>query len=279
MTDRTDSEDLGIPPGRVIDGRADLGLPTRYVGARFHYLRSVGSTNAMLAELARAGEPSGTVVLADEQTAGRGRIDRSWFSPEARGIWVSVLLRTNMTAGKLAPLSVAAAVAIAETLREQVGLDVRVKWPNDLLVDGKKLGGLLVESVQTARGSVESASVGLGLNVGLRADEIPAELASGATSLSICLGRNVERLEVLGAVLLALEHCFDEFVRGGMESFRGRWRALSTLLGREVTVHSTQGGRVGTVVDMAPTGALVVETPTGEKLEVWHGDVTPKLND
>ena len=269
-----DPDALGVPPGRVVNGKTELGLSTRYVGASVHYIRSVGSTNAVLHELAADDAPSGTVVLADEQTGGRGRVGRAWFSPEARGIWVSVLLRTDLPAERLAPLSVAGAVAVAEALRKHTGLDVRVKWPNDLMVEERKLGGLLVESAQAADGSIEFASVGLGLNVNLRGEEIPPELAARATSLAVCLGHDVSRLEVLRTVLLALEECFEKFERGGMESFRAQWRELSMLLGRKVVLQGTQGDRVARVVDIAPTGALRLELPSGEIEEVWHGDVT-----
>lgn len=274
-----DFDSLGVAPDRVLDGRRQLGLPTRSLGARFHYLKSVGSTNAALAELARAGEPSGTVVLADEQTEGRGRLGRSWFSPDARGIWASVLLKVDAPAETVAPLGTAAAVAVAEALRAHTGLDVRVKWPNDVVVGGKKLAGLLVESAQTSEEPVEAAVVGIGLNVNLREDELPAGLARSTTSLRMCLGRDVRRLDVLGVVLSALEDCFDQFLREGFGGFRGRWRALSTLLGRRVLIGAAPGAREGSVTDLAPSGALVIGLPDGGTHEVWHGDVTPVLKD
>lgn len=283
-TDRDDGEGttrprdldyLGVEPGQVLDGRTDLGLSTRYVAARLHYLRSVGSTNAVLADLASEGEPSGTAVLAEEQTGGKGRAGRTWFSPAGGGLWLSVLLRIDVPPDRLAPLSIAVAVAVAESLREHIGPDVRVKWPNDILVGAKKLGGVLVESKPEEGSEITSVVVGLGLNVNLTWGDLPPELADGATSLRESLGREVERVEVLKIVARAIEGCFDEFLEGGIEHFRERWRVLSTLRGRRVAMGEGRERREGTAIDMAASGALVVELSDGATEEVWHGDVSP----
>jgi BirA family biotin operon repressor/biotin-[acetyl-CoA-carboxylase] ligase len=270
---------LGVEPGRVLDGGADLGLSTDYVAARLHYLRSVGSTNAVLTGLAEDGAPSGEAVLAEEQTGGRGRLGRAWHSPEGGGLWLSVLLRTDLPAEKLAPLSIAVAVGVGEALRELTGLDVRVKWPNDILVGGKKLGGVLVESTRAPDAETTSVVVGLGLNVNTTAGDMPPELEELATSLRESVGRELDRLEVLRAVVTALEDCFDEFLERGIGSLRERWRDLSTLRGLRVTLNAGSEGRTGTVVDMADSGALILEMAGGGTEEVWHGDITPVAAD
>ena len=287
--DERDPGSFGVEPGTVLDGPRDLGLTTTYVGRVVHYLRSVGSTSTELKALAREGALAGTVVLADEQTGGRGRSGRTWFSPDGLGVWMSVLLECDLPAERLAPLSIAAAVSVADALRELTGLDVRVKWPNDLLVGDRKLGGLLVESIQTAGERVESAVLGVGLNVGLGENDLPAELAGAATSLRLALGRPVARLDVLRATLLALEGCFKRYEREGIGAFRERWRELSSTLGREVTVaagaantppeQGAAGERpdqsaTGIVTDLAQSGALVIQDASGADREIWFGDVT-----
>jgi BirA family transcriptional regulator, biotin operon repressor / biotin---[acetyl-CoA-carboxylase] ligase len=279
---REDPDDLRIDPGGPpIDGIEALGLDTRHVGARLHYLTSTGSTNAVLAELARNGEPHGALVIADEQTEGRGRIGRAWFSPPRAGICASVLLITGMSPAELSPLSIACAVSVAEALNAAFGADVRVKWPNDLLVGGRKLGGLLVETTRlpvanparTGRLAM-SAVVGIGLNVNLAERDLPPELRTTATSLEIALEGRVSRLRALRVVLGALEGCFDTFLETGMGAFMERWRAVSTLLGGPVRVEA--GGRriEGTVTGISPSGALLVRLASGETEEVWHGDAT-----
>ncbi len=284
-----DPGDLGVEPGTVLDGPRDLGLATTCVGRVVHYLRSVGSTSTELKALAREGAAVGTVVLADEQTGGRGRSGRTWFSPDRMGVWMSVLLESGAPAERLAPLSVAAAVSVADALRELTGLDVRVKWPNDLLVGDRKLGGLLVESMQTAGEKVVSAVLGIGLNVSLTEDDFPAELAGAATSLQLAWRRPVARLDVLRATLLALEECFERYEREGIVGFRERWRELSSTLGRGVTVvpsgantppeQGATGERLdqsttGTVTDLAESGALVIRDEAGATREIWFGDIS-----
>lgn len=273
-------EDLDGPgPEReaVLDGPRDLGLATRYIGRTVHHLRLVDSTSNVLRSLAADGAAAGTVVLADEQTGGRGRTGRTWFSPDGLGVWMSVLFECELSAERLAPLSIAAAVSVAEALRTLTGLDVHVKWPNDLLVGDRKLGGLLVESAQTAGESVRSAVLGIGLNVGLEESDLPPELVGVATSLRIELGRSVTRLEVLRATLPALEECFDRFGREGIAGFRERWRGLSSTLGRRVVVTpGAAAGRAvtGTVTDLSESGALVLEDAGGGTREIWFGDIT-----
>jgi len=272
--------DLGVEPDSVLDGPRDLGLTTARVARRVHYLRSVESTSTALVSLAERGAEAGTVVLADEQTGGRGRSGRTWFSPERLGLWVSVLHETALPAEKLAPLSVAAAVSVASALRGETGLDVKVKWPNDLLVGGRKLGGFLVELVQTAGGDVQSVVLGVGLNVGIREGDLPDDLAGTATSLAIELDRPVRRLDVLRIVLPALERCLESYELECIAGFRERWRELSSTLGREVTIApGTAGGAsgplfTGTVTGLAESGALVIRFASGGTREIWFGDVT-----
>jgi BirA family biotin operon repressor/biotin-[acetyl-CoA-carboxylase] ligase len=267
----------GVAPDSVLDGPLDLGLRTDRAGRRVHYLASVGSTSTALKRLAQDGAEPGTVVLADKQTDGRGRSGRTWHSPGGRGVWMSLLLSCDSPAECLAPLSIAAAVSSAEALRTLTGLDVRVKWPNDLLVNGRKLGGFLVEAAHTDGGTVKSAVLGVGLNVDMGEADLPDELRGIATSLSAEAGHPVSRLDVLRAVLPALEACIDDFKRDGIGGFRERWRKLSSTVGQEVTVNPGTGAGhpvKGTVVDLARSGALVVEEPSGATREIWFGDVT-----
>lgn len=280
------TDDLGVEPGSVLDGPRDLGITTSYVGRTVHYLRTVDSTSSKLKALAQDGAAAGTVVLADEQTGGRGRSGRRWFSPVGLGVWMSVLLRCELPAERLAPLSIAAAVSVADALLELTGLDVRVKWPNDLFVGGWKLGGLLVESIQTAGKTVQSAVLGIGLNVNLTENDLPTELVGVATSLRIALGRSVPRLEVLRTMLLALEGCFERYEREGIAGFRERWRELSSTLGREVTVTPAlpPSGAVerittGIVAGLAESGALILEDASGARREIWFGDITLRHTD
>jgi BirA family biotin operon repressor/biotin-[acetyl-CoA-carboxylase] ligase len=278
-----DANHLGFEPDSILDGQRDLGLNTKWLCRRVHYLRSVDSTSTAIKALANRGAEPGTAVLADEQTGGRGRSGRTWFSPARLGLWMSVLYESALSPERLAPLSIAAAVAVAGALGGETGLDVRVKWPNDLLVGQRKLGGFLVES--TDLGESRRVVLGVGLNVALAEEDIPAGLANSATSLAIELARSAQgpvalrRLDVLRIVAPALERCFEDYELEGIAGFRGRWRALSSMLGREVTVApGTAGGPsgplfTGVVTGLSESGALMLRFASGGTREIWFGDV------
>jgi len=251
----------------------DLGLTTRFIGRRIHRYGSVASTNAVCWELAARGEPEGTVVLADEQTGGRGRSGRTWDSPAGIGIWVSILLSPGLPVDRVAPLSVVTAISVADALRTITGVEIGVKWPNDLVAGGRKLGGVLVESGETVGDPVESAVVGIGIDVAQDEDDFPPELRGRATSIRILTGATPDRDALLAAILTQFEEDYRRYVTGGFPAMRERWRTLSTTLGGSIEVESGGERRSGKVVDISDGGALVIEAE-GRREEIWHGDVT-----
>lgn len=244
------------------------------MGRRIHYFASIESTNAIAKELADAGEPHGTIVLADEQVGGRGRSGRGWFSPAGGGVWASIIVRPSLDAERLAGLGIAIAVALASELGRAFGFDAKVKWPNDILAGGLKLGGILVEAGQVAGDTIESAVVGIGLNVDIAPGDFPAELRGKATSLTAVAGATIDRLVVLRTALEAFDAAYERYATGGAASARDRWRALSTTLGRAVEIETAGRTVAGTVTDLSPEGALVIENTDGRTVEIWHGDVT-----
>ncbi len=259
--------------GLVLDGSMDLGLRSRLVGRRIHYLGTVDSTNSVLRSLAQSGEPPGTVVVADEQTEGRGRAGRGWFSPAGLGLWLSVLFRPRSSARELAPLSMVVAASVAEAVASASEVDVGVKWPNDIVADGRKLGGILLESLQGASGTVEHVVVGIGLNVDLERADLPDDLAETAVSLRMLTRRRIERLALLRAILERLDEDWARFEQEGPAPFLKRWRSLSTTLGREIEIASGASTVRGKAIGLSPSGALIVEEPDGRRVEIWHGDV------
>jgi BirA family biotin operon repressor/biotin-[acetyl-CoA-carboxylase] ligase len=178
-------------------------------------------------------------------------------------------------AERLAPLSIVTAVAVARALRAVSGVSVGIKWPNDIVLDGRKIGGVLVESGEIAGEPVSGAVVGIGVNVGHAESDFPPELEGTAASVAMIAGKPVDRIKVLASVLEHFEEHYREFLAEGFAPARERWRTFSTTLDREITVESCGRRITGTVVDMAPSGALVVEDPTGQRVEIWHGDVVP----
>lgn len=232
--------DLDRPPLRA----PALSRALEPDGFRVEVLSSAGSTNALVAERARAGEPHGLVVVAEEQTAGRGRLDRSWQSPPRAGLTFSVLLRPALEPHRLGWVPLWGGLAVARAVREQTGVEAVVKWPNDVQVDGRKLAGLLAESVAGA------VVLGIGLNVTTRREELPVQTA---TSLQLEGATTTDRDTVLRAVLRALAGALgDRDVAS--------YREVCSTLGRQVRVELPGGESVtGLAEAVDDDGRLVVD--------------------
>ncbi len=233
--------------------RARAGLGPFGENLRFH--SSVGSTNDVAASLARAGAPQGTTVTAEAQTAGRGRLGRTWFSPPGAGLYTSVVLRP-VTMLPPARYTLVAGVAIADALRATTGLPVVIKWPNDLLVGGRKLCGILAEA--SARdGAIPYVIVGFGIN--LRPAAYPADIAETATSIDAELDRTSDRGAILVAALSALATGVADLSASRFDAILNRWRALSpSCVGSAVEWTGAGGLRRGTTAGIDAEGALLV---------------------
>ena len=262
-------QDLDRPPLRAPALRAALLVD----GALWTDLRVVdqtGSTNADVAALARSGGREGLVLVAEEQVAGRGRADRSWRAPARSGIAVSVLLRPPVPRETWGWLPLLAGLSVVGPVAPMSGLNLGLKWPNDVLVDGtRKLAGVLAEVVDDA------VVLGIGLNVSLQSDERPSETA---TSLQLEASQVVDRDPVLRAILRDLDKSYRSFVAAGGDAARSglldSYRAASTTVGRAVLV-TLPGGRTveGAATDIDAAGRLVVRTSTGVQT-LAAGDVT-----
>jgi BirA family biotin operon repressor/biotin-[acetyl-CoA-carboxylase] ligase len=246
-------------------------------GTRFGEVRWVaetGSTNSDLLELARSGAPEGVVLVADHQTAGRGRAGRRWVAPPGSSLLVSVLLRPPVGVPYAHHLTAVVAIAASDACAEVAGVRPLLKWPNDLVVDDRKLGGVLAETLVSG-GRVTAAVVGLGLNVNWP-PELPAEIAGIATALSHLTGREIDRQALLTAFLVRLEEHYGALCEpGGWRAVALNERRLSATLGADVRVE-LPGGEVvvGRAVELADDGALLVEDRTSGTLRrVAAGDV------
>ncbi len=240
---------------------------------RIFFFPSLDSTNRKAHDLALEGAPGGTLVLAEEQSAGKGRLDRSWSSLPYRGLWFSLLLRPeNITPGRMASFTAAAAAVAASGLRGVTGLPVSVKWPNDLLIDGKKLGGALAR-LKTQANRVHFMILGMGININHRADDFPAELKEKATSLRIA-GKTIYNREAICAMMVnKLEAGYRLFLESGFSAFLELWRELDFMPGQRITVrHGTQTFH-GTATGIDERGALIVRSFSGERKRFPCGEI------
>jgi len=249
------------PQDRIAPAKPALG---QLMSARaIVRLGVVSSTQAVAFELAERGASDGTVVVADTQTAGRGRQGRRWCDEPGDSLLASIVVRPHLRVRDLPKLSLASAVAVAEALGTATGLAVRLKWPNDVLVDGRKLAGILLESRIIAAPIVV---VGVGIN--LRQATFPAALSAIATSVRLAGGRPVEREAMLDALLAAFDAWRERLEREGFAPLRARWLELAETIGRRVTV----GEHAGVAVDLDREGALVLDD-AGSRHRVVAGEL------
>lgn len=238
-------------------------LKTRWLGRDLQVIRQVSSTNA--AAISRISDcPNGAVILAETQTEGRGRLSRPWASPPG-GIWMSLVLKPIMPLNDVYRINMAVSVALCRALSSQFGLDVGIKWPNDLLIQQKKLCGILMEvGAQVDR--LDYAVVGIGLNANNDISKYPAEWRS--TSLVAQLGHDIDRCDLVCRILQEIEVACENMAC--IEIFE-EWRSRSVTLNRQVLITSAGGDLIGEAVDLAEDGALVLQIG-GEQKRILAGD-------
>lgn len=242
-------------------------LATRFIGQKVIYYPSLPSTMEVARQEALRGADEGTVIVADEQTAGRGRLKRAWMSPRG-SISLSVILRPRLA--YLPSIIMLASLAVVHSIEKVTGLKSQVKWPNDVLINGKKVCGILVET-DVKGNTVNYAILGIGVNVNLKLADIP-EIASIATSLSDELGRNVARLSVVRCLLAEIERFYLALTAGG--SVYEEWRDSLVTLGKKVRVKTGEVTYEGVAESVAGDGSLMLRGLDGSLTRIVAGDVT-----
>ena len=249
------------------------------IGSGILFLDSIDSTNLKAKELAGKGCHSGMVVVADEQTAGRGRLGRDWYSPKGSGLWLSIILRPDLPPLDSPLLTVIASLAVLEALQEleeglaaggqQGNKKLQIKWPNDILLGGKKLAGILTELSLSSK--INYAVVGIGINV--NQEKFPAELGSIATSLKREYKKEIDRLELFEKLILSFERYYSRLVNNEGSELIQEWKERMDITGREVSIHDNERTYQGRVLDIGKLGELLLESE-GEILRFWAGDVS-----
>jgi BirA family biotin operon repressor/biotin-[acetyl-CoA-carboxylase] ligase len=233
-----------------------------------HYVR-LPSTNDMAKDLARQGYPEGSVLVAESQSAGRGRLGRIWESPPGTGIYLSLILRPPLPPAELPKITLTAAVAVVKAIKETTDLDVGIKWPNDILFSGKKLGGILTE-METESDQMSHVILGVGLNINTRS--FPEHIHSLATSLSNT-GLRYSRLAILRSFLRNMDGFYGRFLQGEFPAILEDWRRAAVTLGKPVTVKLGEVELSGLALDVDSDGALLVRKPGGEVEKVISGEI------
>lgn len=251
------------------------GLRARSFGRSIFFSHEVGSTNDWAEELAQCGAEQGTVAVAEAQTAGRGRLDREWFSPKG-GLWFSIVLRPKLLPAQAVRLVFVAGLAVAETLHEEFGLKVETKWPNDVLLNGKKMCGILLE-MSTTEEKVNFVVMGVGVNANFTENVFPEELRNVASSLENELGHQVRLEDLFGRLLERLENAYELYLERGFTPILERWKEYAGFLGRKVEVADQNQKMSGLALDVDQDGALAVKLENGTIRRVLVGDVSLQM--
>lgn len=263
---------LVFAPDKLEEGDVLKELQTKSFGRHLNLMEVTSSTQEAARLLAEEGAPEGTLVIAEEQTGGRGRQGKRWYSPARKGIWMSLLLRPQRPLSFAPQLTLLTAVAVCRAIRKVTGVDAGIKWPNDLLVQGKKICGILIESVGEDE-RIKYCIAGIGIDVNVELEELPTELHTVATSLKIESGQTQSRATLISAVMNELEQLYNLYEEEGFAPIGHLWEALSVTLGKRVTVKTPRGETEGTAEALDESGALVLLDDTGNHITIFSGDV------
>jgi BirA family biotin operon repressor/biotin-[acetyl-CoA-carboxylase] ligase len=245
------------------------GLETRFIGRRVLYYPSVTSTNEVAKQEAQQGAVEGTVIIADEQSGGKGRLKRAWLTPKGN-IALSIILYPNLSC--LPSLIMLASLAVVHSIEAVTDLKSQIKWPNDVLINDKKVCGILIES-DVQGNTVNYTVIGIGINVNLRLADFP-EIQTIATSLSDELGRDLSRLSVIQRLFVELERLYSVLSAGG--SIYEEWRDSLVTLGKKVRVTAGETIYEGVAESVARDGSLLLRSADSSLTTIVAGDVTPR---
>jgi BirA family biotin operon repressor/biotin-[acetyl-CoA-carboxylase] ligase len=246
---------------------------TKVIGRDIRVFEQTTSTNDVIEKLARDGVKEGAVVFAESQTKGRGRLGRKWISPERKGLWFSVLLRPDLRPQETTQLTVASATALRRAIQSETGLRPEIKWPNDIVIGGKKVAGILTE-LSAELDKVRHVILGIGVDVNLGAGEFPPELRKLATSLKIESGKMISRAGLATAILRELDSDYARICGGFFADVADEWQDHCKTIGRQVTIQIGERRIRGRAESLDDDGALLLRTDHGRLERITGGDVT-----
>ncbi|MFC4617780.1 biotin--[acetyl-CoA-carboxylase] ligase [Camelliibacillus cellulosilyticus] len=264
---------LALSPDRLSAPEITAGLETERFGRTIVYEPSMSSTQKVAHHLAEDGAEEGTLIVTDEQTEGRGRLGRHWDSGANRGIWMSLILRPSLQLKKIPPLTLLAAVAVVKAINKVTQTACAIKWPNDILYDGKKLVGILTE-MQAEEQTARAVILGIGMNVNTRIEQFPENLRSVATSLYEITGKDQSRVQLIQSILKELEDLYHLYLTNGFAPIKLMWESYALCLGRVIHARTVQGDVIkGMAKGISEEGVLLLEDANGEIHSIYSADI------
>lgn len=259
-------------PERITADEIRLGLTTKFIGRNIHYEESVESTQRIAHRFASEDVPEGTVIIAEEQTSGKGRMNRKWHSPKYTGIWMSLILRPNIPLTKAPQLTLLTAVAIVQAIEEMTGLHPEIKWPNDILLDGKKITGILTE-LQAEADRIHSIIIGMGINVNQKREDFPIELKETASSLFIEKGEPISRAGLIRSIFKHFEKLYLLYLDQGFLPVKLLWEGYAISIGKNIKARTLTNVIEGKALGITDEGVLQLEDHTGTLHYIYSADI------
>lgn len=259
-------------PDKISGNEIQLGLKTKFMGRHIHFEEVVSSTQKIAHSLAGDGAEEGTIVVADQQTGGRGRLARAWYSPKQTGIWMSMILRPKIPINKTPQLTLLTAVALIQAIEEVTGLTPEIKWPNDIMINGKKIVGILTE-LQAEADRVHSVIIGVGMNVNHTLDQFPEELQAIATSIAEETGEPADRAQVIQAIMKNFEKLYTGYLIHGFKPVKLLWESYAISLNKTLIARTLQGTIRGRAIGIDDEGVLLLETAEGKIEKIYSADI------
>lgn len=248
-------------------------LAGKLIGHPLYYYAKIGSTNDEAFRLARQGAPEGTVLVAESQSAGKGRMQRPWHSPPGANIYTSIILRPAFEPPRATQISIAAGIAVAETLGGYCPGKVSLKWPNDVLVGGRKICGILAQ-MKLSGNTIDFVVVGIGINVNMKREDFPPDIQNIATSLAVETGGETSRVKLIIGLYENAAKWYRELTENGFGPVRENWISLSSMIGKPVSVLCHGETLTGVAAGLDDDGALMLRTEGNETVKVSAGDAT-----
>ncbi|MBE1554134.1 biotin--[acetyl-CoA-carboxylase] ligase [Sporosarcina limicola] len=260
-------------PDRVNEANVQKYLTTKNYGKYIRYFETCSSTQIIAHEEAQNGALDGTVIISEEQTAGKGRMARPWSSVSGKGIWMSIIIRPTLTPQQAPQMTLVAAVAVTRAIQEMTGIDADIKWPNDILIGGKKITGILTE-LQSDPDQVKAIILGIGMNVNQDEEDFPDELHAIATSLKRVVGNPIDRAQLIAKILGFLELYTEMYEKHGFGPIKILWEGFSNTTGKRIRAVMLNETIVGTALGISNEGVLELKLDDGSIRGIYSADIT-----
>lgn len=259
-------------PEKITADEIRLGLSTSFIGGNIYYEETVESTQKIAHQLASDGVPEGTVVIAEEQLSGKGRMSRKWHSPKYTGVWMSLILRPNIPLTKAPQLTLLTAVAIVQAIEEITQLKPEIKWPNDILIKGKKITGILTE-LQAEADRIHSIIIGIGINVNQQLEDFPVDLRESASSLYIETGETISRAGLIRNTFKHFEKLYLLYLEQGFLPIKLLWESYAVSIGKVLRARTITHVIEGKALGITDEGVLKIEDQEGIIHHVYSADI------